>query len=1388
PMAPSAAGTLSGTFPKTTFIMVPLSDEPMFVVSPPEQDFGTVLVSTTAHRNFFIANAGGGALGINSISLTGDAAFTLTDLPDLPASLNTGQTLTFGLDYSPTAAGVHTAQISITDNITREVHTIAITGDGFDATIYSLPLMEDWDTVTVPDLPLGWSKIVNSTSTSAIVATYASSPNSAPNSVRFYNPSDANAELYLISPPFANDIDMSSVRIKIMAKGGTNYSLQVGTMSDPNDPTTFVLAEDLAVISNWNEYVVNLTGHTPAGQFIAFRHGLGGASRSVYVDDLIFELIAPNDLAAVAITGNTTPPVNIVSNYLVSVFNNGTAAQSNYQVKLYDANDTELSSAAGLAIAPGETVAVSLSWTPTAQGPASLYGKVILAGDANPMNDTTDLLNINVTAEDVFIVAIGDGTSTNTITGPPTPYGTYHKNFRQQFLYTADDMMAHGAVPGEIYALAFNVHDLNTCSPMPNYRIRMKTTQQTGLTTTFETGQYTQVFMQNDFMPTAGWNLHTFDAPFFWDGTSNLLVDIITDLLASAYTRNAMVYYTPTTYPSSLRYQSDSTAADTATTGSVLSNRSNTRFYLNVEEMGSLSGTVTASGSPLADVVISIDDTSYEAITSASGQYSFPYLFEGDYTLTAHKIGYEDRSIGFSIVEDQNTTVDIVMTESASVNVTGTIVGSDNPTVGLSEGVINLTGVIDYTANTNAAGQFVVSNVLSGNTYDYAISRAGYQTATGTIVVGSTDYAMGSITLNELTLPPSAITATVNAAETAVNLIWGSPGTPGNYHFFDFENDNGGWVPSSDWTDPLGDWEYTDAYDITNWNPSYTAGNVTPPGTAHSGTGMWGTKINTNYTNSGGYSYLTQTLDFSGFSETQMKFWSWENLFGDWDYAQVSINGTLVWGPSWDYTGTIWQERIIDLSAYDGMSDVVVRFEMFATTTVNYAGWYIDDVYIGPAGQDVVRTSPPSVISGEFRGLSEMQAAQLAESRASLRPVRRMANNLSQPIHNPSRLPVGYQVWRLEYGQENTPAQWISLTPTMITDTTFADPAWPGFPDGVYRWAVKTIYTNDVESNPGFSNTIRKQPNDMSALSITGNSTPTIGATSNYIVTVKNTGTSPQAANAYTVKVMSGTTELASVNGPAIGVAEEIEVAIPWVPTTQGPVTIYGKVVLPEDSDATNDETPSINVHVMPAGQFGYTVGDGSLLERVPVDMYYKTSYFQMIITNADLGNFFGFFNGIQFYNNFVTDLPNMPTKIWFETTTLNDLDGGWVAISDSSTLVFDGNVNYPSGENNIVIPFAEPFMYLNGENLLVSVHRPMDANWHSSSDKFRAQTIGNNCARKYQNDSTEFDPLNPSTTGTTSGTFPMTTFLGIPGGVGHLSGNVTGIDNAPLEGVLVEL
>ena len=66
-------------------------------------------------------------------------------------------------------------------------------------------------------------------------------------------------------------------------------------------------------------------------------------------------------------------------------------------------------------------------------------------------------------------VTIGDGTSTNTVTGAPTPYGTYYKNFRQQYLYRMDEIEDVGGGAGNINSLAFNVQDVNTCSEMPNY-------------------------------------------------------------------------------------------------------------------------------------------------------------------------------------------------------------------------------------------------------------------------------------------------------------------------------------------------------------------------------------------------------------------------------------------------------------------------------------------------------------------------------------------------------------------------------------------------------------------------------------------------------------------------------------------------------------------------------------------------------------------------------------------------------------------------------------------------------------------------------------------------------------------------------------------------------
>ncbi len=88
----------------------------------------------------------------------------------------------------------------------------------------------------------------------------------------------------------------------------------------------------------------------------------------------------------------------------------------------------------------------------------------------------------------------------------------------------------------------------------------------------------------------------------------------------------------------------------------------------------------------------------------------------------------------------------------------------------------------------------------------------------------------------------------------------------------------------------------------------------------------------------------------------------------------------------------------------------------------------------------------------------------------------------------------------------------------------------------------------------------------------------------------------------------------------------------------------------------------------------------------------------------AELGSY-GSITALSFYNNFVTNLPDKPTKIWLGQTDLADLSGGWI-LPPNLTLVYDGNITYPSGENTVTIPLQTPFNYMSG-NLVLYANRP---------------------------------------------------------------------------------
>lgn len=152
---------------------------------------------------------------------------------------------------------------------------------------------------------------------------------------------------------------------------------------------------------------------------------------------------------------------------------------------------------------------------------------------------------------------LGTGTSYNTSTGYPAPFGQFYNGAFHQMLYTASELAEVGLSAGPIYGLGFNVANVNTCGPLLNYTLKIKHTTVNNLSA-FDLEGWTTVFTAASYQPFNGWNLHSFDAPFIWDGVSNILIDVCFNNYPNGYTNNASTYYTVTSFTSVVYDRSDS--------------------------------------------------------------------------------------------------------------------------------------------------------------------------------------------------------------------------------------------------------------------------------------------------------------------------------------------------------------------------------------------------------------------------------------------------------------------------------------------------------------------------------------------------------------------------------------------------------------------------------------------------------------------------------------------------------------------------------------------------------------------------------------------------------------------------------------------------------------
>lgn len=302
----------------------------------------------------------------------------------------------------------------------------------------------------------------------------------------------------------------------------------------------------------------------------------------------IYPLSHPeNDLAAVTLSGNDFPNMGEHNSYQLRVANCGLEAQTDYLVQLFLEDGTLIDQIAGEPILPQEFIQYDLNWTPDAQGKYNIYAKVQMSSDQNQENDRSNDLIVNVLGDDNLLIEIGSSNSNffNHSHEYPSPYSSQGRHFRQHYLVLNSELSLAGAGAGALDAICFKVKNLNFCVPMINYRINLKHTDLNSLSTTFEPGDYQTVCQYDEFMPAIGWNTHHFDEPFIWDGLSNIIVEIITDPIVENPGEHASVYYTPTSYNSSLS-RIDYDPNPNVTTGIVSAKRANMKLHYNSHTTG----------------------------------------------------------------------------------------------------------------------------------------------------------------------------------------------------------------------------------------------------------------------------------------------------------------------------------------------------------------------------------------------------------------------------------------------------------------------------------------------------------------------------------------------------------------------------------------------------------------------------------------------------------------------------------------------------------------------------------------------------------------------------------------------------------------------------------
>jgi mannose-6-phosphate isomerase-like protein (cupin superfamily) len=310
---------------------------------------------------------------------------------------------------------------------------------------------------------------------------------------------------------------------------------------------------------------------------------------------------------------------------------------------------------------------------------------------------------------------------------------------------------------------------------------------------------------------------------------------------------------------------------------------------------------------------------------------------------------------------------------------------------------------------------------------------------------------------------------------------------------------------------------------------------------------------------------------------------------------------------------------------------------------------------------------------------------------------------------------------------------------------------------------------------------------DLKAVNITGDKLYRLGETSEFEFTIKNTGLETIPGTDYRVKLMRGTEnplEVYSVIGEEIAPDQQLMFNLSYTFGFLGEYEIYAEVEFAGDQFPSNNKSKTIMLSGLPAQSLIVQVGESNFISELPIDMNFNNSLSESIYHRNQFDTDGGVIFGITYDYIFKTAEPNTAVRVWMSMTSREALDDVWIPAGEM-TLVYDGTINFITGEQIIYIPFQVPFNYNDTSmNIAIMVERIGD---HTNDlQSFAASSSAASISKMYQTYTNPPDPYNPPP----AGQIYWSPFIRLifNDNLGTVSGNVSDPEGLPIEGAAVTI